>query len=196
MSRPFINNRLHLAVQHKVKELIDAPDVYLEYSFKGHIADVYWESKNTVFEIQCSPMPLKEIKKRTNDYEKLGIHLVWILHQKTFNKNSLSPAENYIIQNKRFYYTDISQHGEGIVFTQEEVILYERRLFKSYPLPIDLSQPMGSAIFFKNDLTDMGLIKRIRTFPEIWKEKARALFLYWKRTLTYYFAYIKWKTTL
>lgn len=192
----FINNRLHLMVQNEILRIIGDNTLSLEHRFKGHIADIYWEKHGIVFEVQCSKMSLEECKKRTDDFESLGIRIVWILHQKSFNKPLLSPMEQYLLAHKNVYYTNISQQREGIIFDQEQAICYGVSRIKSPPIQIDLSKPIyrlwGKKVHFKGDKKDLGIIKRFVNFPDIWKEKWHIKKNIIKRKSLYYYTYLKW----
>lgn len=200
MRNNFINNKLHLRVQHKILSLINKEDVYLEYRFPGHIGDIYWKSKNIVFEIQCSPISLSEALKRTKDFENLGINIVWILHQKNFNKSYMSPSEEYLVKNKTVYYTNISQHGEGIIFDQEQAISFHLRKIKSPPIEIDITniynKKFQKKIYFSKSIASMLLIQRIWLFRSIWKEKVKIYFDIFLRRYHYFYKYLKWKSQI
>ncbi len=198
MKQSYINNRLHLAVQMSIKAMFPEGSVFLEQRFKGHIADIYWPEKKIVFEVQCSPISYEAAKKRTEDLEKLGLTVIWILHQKTFNKKHLSPSELYFVKQRRSYYTNLSQAGEGWVFDQEEAISDFKRLAKSPPRELDLSELLHkrSTICFKNEVTSLGFLVRISIYPDIWKLKKKIFLRHIKREFAYYYTYFKWKISL
>ncbi len=127
---------LHISLQVYLFNAL--PGAQLERPFPqiGRIADVYWEAKHMVFEVQCSPMTLQEATQRCNDYQKLGIKLVWILHQKRFNKKNLSPAEQFLRVHTNCYYA-----GNQIIYDQFEICKKSRRIFRGAPLKIDLRYP-------------------------------------------------------
>ena len=62
----------HRAIQKTIKAHM--PQVILEKSFPEihRIADVAFPSKKIVYEIQYSPISLKEVQKRNRDYTSLG----------------------------------------------------------------------------------------------------------------------------
>jgi competence CoiA-like predicted nuclease len=47
----------------------------------GRVADVYLEhgGRRRVFEVQLSPLPLEELKRRTLDYDDAGLEVYWVL---------------------------------------------------------------------------------------------------------------------
>ncbi len=181
-----------------IKAMFPEGSVILEQRFKGHIADIYWPEKRIVFEVQCSPISYEAAKKRTEDLEKLGLTVIWILHQKTFNKKHLSPSELYFVNKKRSYYTNISQAGEGWVFDQEEAIFDFNRLAKSPPREIDLSELLHKKynVCFKNEVKSLGFITRIALYKDIWKVKLKIFLIIIKREFTYFYTYFKWKISL
>ncbi len=131
---------LHKAIQHKIASLIGYEKVAMEHPFPHHFADLYWPEKKLIIEIQCTPIALEEAIKRTLDYEKMGLNIVWILHQKSFNKKYLSPTELFL-RSRSALFTDIFVNDTGIIYDQDEVIAGHRRLFRSSPYPIDITQP-------------------------------------------------------
>jgi competence CoiA-like predicted nuclease len=200
MAKDYINNRLHRTIQNKILSIIASPDVVLEYKVGSHIADVYWPSQKTVFEVQCSPISLNEAKRRTEDFEKLNLNIIWILHQKTFNKKYMSRAEMFLLGHKRVFYSNISQAGEGIIFDQEEALYFNKRLYKSPPNEIFLHLPYKKAFskrtLFKGELRSLSWIKRMKENPYIWKMKGKYFQKRIKKILYYYYTAFKWLVSL
>lgn len=126
----------HLQLQWRLLDLI-GEEGQMECSFPSirRIADVAWHAKKIVFEIQRSNLSMEEAQNRTSDYQKAGYTVIWILHDKQFNRSTLSAAENYLRQ-APCYFTNIDPKGKGIVYDQFEVIEGHRRLFKGPQLPI------------------------------------------------------------
>ena len=102
----------------------------LEKYFGTRRADVYFKyksGKEAVVEVQNSPMSSKEITKRTQDYNKKGIHVLWILngqgkcvgspkspeHEKD---KRISPAEMRLHQlhGGRVYYVNVNRENGKI----------------------------------------------------------------------------------
>jgi len=110
---------------------------YLEYPFPtiSRIADVYVPSQKLVFEIQCSPITSKEVKNRNADYKKLGISVIWILHDQRFNQKKLSLAEAYL-RKRQSYFTNIDADGKGEFYDQIEWIRNNRRMHRGRIRPI------------------------------------------------------------
>jgi len=127
----------HLQLQLKLVTLLTPLDAQIESPFPSinRIADVAWHSKKIVFEIQCSPISLEEAKERTLDYASLGYQVIWILHDKRFNKKTLSAAESYL-RTTPCYFTNSDKTGSGIVYDQFETLSGARRTFKGPPLPL------------------------------------------------------------
>ncbi|MDN3506114.1 MAG: competence protein CoiA family protein [Simkaniaceae bacterium] len=103
---------IHLHLQLYLQTLL-GPDTILEKPFPqiNRIADVF--HNRTVYEIQYSPMTLAEAKARTRDYTSLGLNLVWILHDHTFNKTS--PTEQYL-RTQTTYFTNMDKEGDGLIY--------------------------------------------------------------------------------
>ena len=130
---------IHLQTQLYVASQFPKKEVFLEKPFPSirRIADVVWN--RIIFEIQCSPISLEEIRGRYKDYESLGYALIWIFHTKTFNRIILSAAENYA-RKKRAFYTNIDRNGNGFIFHQKEKLVRGQRKILSPPIRIELSR--------------------------------------------------------
>jgi competence protein CoiA len=126
----------HLQLQLKLFELIGS-NAQLECPFPAiqRIADVAWHEQKIVFEVQCSPIVLEEVKGRQLDYQRAGYTLHWILHDRRFNQRTLTASEAYL-RTQPCYFTNINKIGEGVVYDQFEVIQGTRRLFKGPPLTV------------------------------------------------------------
>jgi competence protein CoiA len=129
-----LHNQLYLAEK--------IPEAILEHPFPsiGRIADVFWPSRNLVFEIQCSAMTAIEAEKRENDYQSLGLDLVWILHEARFNRRRLTAVE-YFFLSCTTYYTSIRNSGSGAIYDQFEIVRGDKRCFHGARFPIDPSSP-------------------------------------------------------
>ena len=121
---------LHRAIQTWIADRIGPELVKIEHPFPQHFADLYWPEKNLIFEIQCSPLSIQEAIKRNEDYEALGLHVIWILHQKTFNQRVVGATELYL-RSRSAYYTDIYSNNTGMIYDQDELVLGHRRVFRS-----------------------------------------------------------------
>lgn len=129
----------HLQVQWYLQKLF--PTCYLEYRFKeiNRIADVACPSEKIIFEVQCSPIS-EEILHRNKDYESLGWHVVWILHDYRYNNYRYSSAEA-ILRNYPHYFTNIDHTGKGEIYDQFDLIQTGVRHYKMSPLTVKLSAP-------------------------------------------------------
>jgi competence protein CoiA len=172
----------HLNCQIYFKDLF-TNDCILEKRFDAinRIADVYVEKYNLVFEIQVSPLSLAELKQRTCDYKKIGVFVVWILHNKTFNKPFSSLVEKFL-KNTTFFYTDMNREGDGVVYDN---YFFLKRL-KINPLKIFNTPKLKKnepkilhqrkkyiPIYFEGDITDFFLknhnpkiLKKVKNFEK------------------------------
>jgi competence protein CoiA len=109
----------HLALQMHIQQLL-LEDCLLERPFNeiGRIADCFWISKKQVIEIQCSMITGAEIAKRTKDYESLGLRVLWILHERTFNKKRVTQAEAFLRSYPHFF-TNFNERGQGVIYRQK-----------------------------------------------------------------------------
>lgn len=162
----------HLQIQLHLKSLLPGSVLEKPFPTTGRIADVYWEEKKLVFEVQCSPLSLQEAEQRCRDYLTEQVIPVWILYTQKFNGTYLSAAE-------RFLRTGLCYFSDGArIYDQFEVVAEKRRLFHGPPLPVDLSCPLrkGSSLYFKGDFKDL-----LATHPSpFFKQKEREILRYHK----------------
>ncbi|MBS0622365.1 MAG: hypothetical protein JSR80_05360 [Verrucomicrobia bacterium] len=109
----------------------------------GRIADVYWE--NFVFEVQCSPISADEVQKRNEDYAKLGLRVVWILHDRRFNRLKVTPAELFLADQPH-HFTNIDKEGKGEIYDQKRVYLRRHLKFREKRSLARLGQSSSSLL--------------------------------------------------
>lgn len=149
----------HLAIQKAIKTAL--PEVILEKSFPEihRVADVVYPPKKIIYEIQYSPISLKEVQQRNRDYTTLGYRVVWMLHDHHFNNKNLCSAELYLRKNLS-YYTSITAYGHGFFYDQLEFFHGNKRIYK------------GTPHILKN-LLPKKLFKLPYNFPKSLKKKAK-----------------------
>ena len=133
------NNTDHLIVQTEIQKII--PSIEIEKPFKKilRIADLCWEEKKIIFEIQCSPIEPLQVNQRASDYAKEGYELIWLLDDRLYNrKKALRPSETQMRQQGCYYFSFQS----NVVYDQFDVIASKTRLLKGPPLPIKIDQPL------------------------------------------------------
>jgi competence protein CoiA len=164
----------HLQLQHHLLEAIG--DANLENPFPeiGRIADVAWHQRKIIFEIQCSPIDVKEAQERNRDYKSLGYEVIWILHDKKFNRNSVSAAEAFL-RSSGCYFSNMNKIGEGIIYDQFEIIKRGRRLIKGPPLQVAIAKiaPIPEALPPDISLPE-ALLHRLRSWK--WRAENDLLF--------------------
>jgi len=167
-------NSSHLATQLLLLRLLPKNEAEIEVRFPevGRIADVVWEPKKIIFEIQCSRITLIEAKKREADYAQMGYDVIWILSDSLFNKRRPTPAEIYIRCSGGYF----SSSNRILLYDQFEVFDKGRRLFKTHRCMIKPRFPKlcqnnlppnaprylrerysYSKYYFKGDLTDRSM---------------------------------------
>lgn len=87
--------------------------VQLEYllSELKQIADVFVNG-NLALEVQCSPLPQKVLKERSEGYRSQGYQVLWLLGQKLWLKERLSRLQQgflYFSQNMGFYVWELDK---------------------------------------------------------------------------------------
>ena len=132
----------HLQTQYFIQALLGKHLITLEKRFTSinRVADVVWEEQKLIFEIQCSPIAMREVYQRNQDYSKLGYQVIWILHDSQFNHKRLTAAELYL-QTSSHYFTNIDIHGKGLIYDQSQEIQDNHRKIFHSPYLIDLKNP-------------------------------------------------------
>lgn len=132
----------HIMLQYFLKNALPKGEGQLECQFGsiGRIADVAWHSKNIVYEIQCSPITAEEVRARNKSYASVGYQVVWILHDKRYNKQRLSAAEDFLFKQPH-YFSDMNAEGEGKIYDQFSVIANGRRIRRFPTLTINPALP-------------------------------------------------------
>ncbi|MBS4167543.1 competence protein CoiA family protein [Parachlamydia sp. AcF125] len=132
----------HLQIQTYLYSLLSPADCILERPFPevSRIADVVWLSQKLIFEVQCSPITQEEVQKRSQDYRKCGYEIVWILHDRTFNRWRLCGAEVFL-QAHTHYFTNIDKEGKGIIYDCFAWIEGGIRQQKMSPVEVKLNFP-------------------------------------------------------
>lgn len=113
----------------------------MEAPLLNRIADIFDPVRKLVIEVQCSPITVQEAQMRISDYEKMGYQILWILHDKRFNKQRLSSSELFL-RSCGAYYTNIDKDGKGILYDQFEILHQGHRLFKGPKLPLTTLDPL------------------------------------------------------
>jgi competence protein CoiA len=186
--RLYSKSERHLLIQLHLQKILPNGETVLEKPFKSiqRIADVAWEKKKIIFEIQCSPISELEAKERVSEYRSMGFEVVWILDDKLFNKRHVSRSERYVRERSSYF---ISK--EFIFYDQLEIIHHHKRLWKETKIPVDLSKPcrislkktfetiprglksrlLNNIYMFKNDLIEKLLTTNLEKELIAWTEK-------------------------
>ncbi|MBF8262975.1 MAG: hypothetical protein HW387_640 [Parachlamydiales bacterium] len=138
----------HLILQEHLRDL--NPSLIAERPFKKilRIADLCWEEKNLVFEIQCSPIALSQAFQREKDYASEGYQIIWLMDDRLYNRRrTLRPTEDHL--RHQGYYFSLTR---PFVYDQFEVLDDRKRLARGPPLPVDLTRP-GIHTMAKETLT-------------------------------------------
>ncbi len=146
----------HLNLQKFLINLLPTAQMEVAFPSINRIADVVWREKKIIFEIQCSFLRLEEAEQRVKDYTSLGWKLVWILHEKYFNRTYVSPVE-------QFLRTQLCYFSDGFsVYDQFEVVRNRKRIFRSSPFPVDLLQPLPLPFSFSEMQKKMHFLQKKR----------------------------------
>jgi len=140
--------REHKAVQEYLQQAF-SPNLKLEHPFPRikRIADCALLYDKFIFEIQSSPIPLKEVESRIEDYKKEGFSVIWILHDRFFNKKTLSESEFFLRKKHPSFFTNIDPMGQGFIYDQKERFYQMKRIETSHLKKIDLTRP--KRLFYK-----------------------------------------------
>lgn len=132
----------HLQVQYYIQERLPVGECSLEQRFPeiNRIADLVWWNQKLIFEVQCSFITAQEIEKRNRDYFSIGFQVVWILHEKRYNQERVTDAEQYL-RHHPFYFTNLDKQGQGAIYDQADLIQKNRRIFRQTPFAVNLEEP-------------------------------------------------------
>ena len=139
----------HMILQTTLQE--QNPALIIERPFEKilRIADLCWENKKIVFEIQCSPIAWPEVQRRIQDYAREGYELVWLLDNRLYNRRTLRAAEADLREHACYYFS----LSKSLIYDQFEVLSATSRLAKGPPLPINLFRPMSFPLSPPSPLT-------------------------------------------
>lgn len=158
----------HLQIQMRIQQQLAPGDGHLEYRFPqiNRIADVVWENRKCIFEVQCSPISFDEVKQRQADYASLGYQVIWILHDAQFNQWRQSAAEHFL-EDHPHYYTNIDAEGSGIMYDQFRFVHQGLSRLRLDPLTVDLATPIKYDFISEGENIKMPgtLLKRKMTWP-------------------------------
>jgi len=167
-------SQIHLAIQNYLLHLLPDNEVTLECRFSEiqRIADVVWMPKRLIFEVQCSPITAEEVQQRNQDYERLGFQVVWIFHDRRFNRWRVTAAEETLMD-RPFYFTNMDAEGRGMIYDQTCLIQKGIRRERSERSEVDLSRPLAGnngQVRFEGDCRDQSFVKpnRNEKQPKNW----------------------------
>lgn len=155
---------IHIQLQLYLASLLKEEGAQLEVAFPaiGRIADVACLKSNKIFEIQYSPITLVEARERTQDYARLGFTLTWLLHDHRFNKRNLTAAELFLREGS-CYFTNMDERSNGTIYDQIEIIQNGKRVFRGYPLKVNLKM-VKKSVHTSQELPAM-IQKRVASQP-------------------------------
>ena len=132
----------HLLAQLALQKILPAGEAVLEKPFPEilRIADVAWEKRKIIFEIQCSLVSPKEVEQRIDDYKNMGYQIVWILDDRIFNRRKVRPAERLLRVNACYYAT--LRKGLPFFYDQFELFYQETRVKRGYSLKVQIGRPL------------------------------------------------------
>ncbi len=127
----------HLQIQVRLQKILPKGESAIEVSFPEihRIADLVWETKKIIYEVQCSPIQAEEVAARNRDYASQGYQVIWIFHDRYFNSWRLREAEDEL-ENFPYYYSDIGADGKGIFYDQYALICRGQRKRRLKPLSV------------------------------------------------------------
>ena len=168
VAQPRNKSRTHNALQRHIVNLLWQFPVEIEKRFStiDRIADVVWEEKKLIFEIQCSPMSRQEMLERTDAYRSIGYQVVWILHERSYNQFRLTALEGSILDIPH-YFSNFAPGGEGIIYDQCCFISKGARVKTFRRIPIDLSRPelITDSMRIKNGPRLQEVDRRLHVWP-------------------------------
>ncbi|GEM_PF-3584437 len=171
----------HLQVQLYLHRLLSDGEVALERRFPtiSRIADVVWEDRKLVFEVQCSPITQQEVEARNRDYALLGYQVVWLLHERRFSGKQVSAAEQWL-EDHPHYYTNFDEEGRGKIYDQLHLFRDGIRRYSTKQTTVNLSTltDTEAGISFQGDWRyrqQLGEQEAVEVW-ELWKKERELLF--------------------
>ena len=148
----------HLQIQWHIQDILGKENCQLEQFFPeiNRIADVCWYKKKIIFEVQCSPISAEEVNCRNKDYKEAGYYVIWILHDKRYNKSRLTAAE-LELTTRTFYFSNINKEGKGFIYDQYDQLINRRRVKTEGPFKINILNPIETSKDFN--------LKSLSTLP-------------------------------
>ena len=127
----------HIHIQCALQNMLSPEQVQLELRFPeiGRVADVVWPAQKLIFEVQVSPIKAEEVRARNRDYAKAGYRIVWILHDRRFNRSRFTAAEA-ALRFSPHYFTNMNAFGKGFFYDQYACCRFKRRRERSQRFPV------------------------------------------------------------
>lgn len=124
----------HIGLQKFIqKSCGDEVEQEVRFDTINRIADCVWFPKKVIFEVQCSPISADEVRKRIRDYASVGFRVIWILHEKEFNRRKVSAAESALIKEPHYFAKDFE------IYDQCSVSFRGIRHKRFFQTPVDIS---------------------------------------------------------
>lgn len=132
----------HLFVQTYLLALLGKKGV-MERRFNSirRIADIVWESKKIIFEIQCSPICEEEVEAREQDYRSLGYAIVWLLKEGVFNRRKVSGGEMAMRSYPSIFFK-LEKNKKIFFYDQFEMFTSSKRSFSGEKCAVNPLVPM------------------------------------------------------
>jgi competence protein CoiA len=109
-------------------------------------------------EIQCSHLPIKRLKERTENYQSHGYVVIWLMGKDLWLKDQITKLQRHLVyfsENRGFYYWELDFKAQNlrlkslihedlrgkIIYLQEEISFGQGRLIECLRLPF-LSQKL------------------------------------------------------
>lgn len=169
--RQYGKSFLHLKIQEYLCKAIPSNEAKMEVRFPAirRVADVVWEKRKIIFEIQCSTISSIEVENRIRDYYAIGYDVVWVLHDKLFNKPLLTLCE-ILLQAHTHFYTNFSIQGQGVIYDQYTIDRKYIRLAKTAPQPIAITSPCSpKSVLLSTKQLPSHFIKFVKKRRVSWK---------------------------
>jgi competence protein CoiA len=131
----------HLRAQVELQKAFPPNVLLVERPFLtiNRVADLCWEERKIIFEVQCSLMNEQEAQQRIHDYKSVGYEVVWLLDDRTYNKKIVRPAERFLREHSCFFLS-LKRGTLSAYYDQFEIFAVNQRVRKGNPRAIDFRQ--------------------------------------------------------
>lgn len=120
--------QVHTSIQENIAQRLGNCTVECFFPEISRIADIAYHPSKVVFEIQVSPISAQEVRARTEDYLRIGWHVIWLLHAEQFGRKKACEAEK-ALQGIPHYFTSFFDKEKLCVWDESSFVYKKKRMW-------------------------------------------------------------------